>query len=339
MEEQEKPESQSTAQSVGDRLRAAREAAGMSRSDVASSTRVAERHLAAIEENRFTDLAAPTYAVGFSRAYARAVGLDESDIAKRVRRQLDASSYSRPATVPSFEPGDPARVPPRRLAWVAALLVIVAVAVVYFYFNSYLSPEGQLPDLTSDQPQAAAKPNPSKSPSAAMVAAQGPVVLTALAPNVWLKVTDGDGNQLIQKELAQNESYTVPADAKAPQLRTGRPDALQISVGGRVLPMLSDKPKLVSGVSLVAASLAERAGTNTGPSGAVTPVPAGSASSAPDPVPAHKSTRATMRRNGAVSQPSMDDLLDGAAQQPNPRAGNGISPPTPAADNPVSTNP
>ena len=79
MDEQQVPEKPVAPQSAGDQLRAAREAAGMSRSDVAAKTRVAERHLEAIEGNRFADLAAPTYAVGFSRAYARAVGLDEND--------------------------------------------------------------------------------------------------------------------------------------------------------------------------------------------------------------------------------------------------------------------
>ena len=84
------------------------------------------------------------------------------------------------------------------------------------------------------------------------------VVLTASAPAVWVKVTDAAGNQLFQKEMAQGESFTVPADAQNPQLRTARADVLQITVGGRELPRLSDKPEVLSGVVLTPAALVER---------------------------------------------------------------------------------
>lgn len=261
-----------TPMSVGEQLRSAREAHGLSLADIAARTRVAERHLASIEEDRLGQLAAPTYAIGFSRAYARALGLDERDIAARVRRQLDAQAHTRPApTLPSFEPGDPARVPPSRIAWLAGLLVIAVVAVLLVYWNDFLSPEGELPDLLPEAGQTqsavpvAAVP---KAPPTAAVAPGGPVVLTATAPAVWIKVTDAQGNQLIQKELAQGESYTVPADSQEPQLRTARADVLQITLGGRALPRLSDKPQVLSGVVLTPAALAERT------RGAAAPAPA-----------------------------------------------------------------
>lgn len=246
---------------VGDQLRDAREAQGLSISDIAAQTRVAERHLISIEENRFSELAAPTYAVGFSRAYARAVGLDERDVAARVRRHIDAQAHTRkPPTMPSFEPGDPARVPPSRIAWLAGLVAIVAAGVLLVYWNGFLSPEGQLPDLVPEGGQttaaAQALPPPAAPPPEPMQA--GPVVLTALAPKVWVKVTDAAGSQLLQRELAQGETWTVPGDAQGPQLRTGRPDVLQISLGGRAIPPLSDKPELVSGVLLTPAALAPR---------------------------------------------------------------------------------
>lgn len=271
-----------TPMSVGEQLRSAREAHGLSLADIAARTRVAERHLASIEEDRLGQLAAPTYAIGFSRAYARALGLDERDIAARVRRQLDAQAHTRPApTLPSFEPGDPARVPPSRIAWLAGLLVIAVVAVLLVYWNDFLSPEGELPDLLPEAGQTqsavpvAAVP---KAPPTAAVAPGGPVVLTATAPAVWIKVTDAQGNQLIQKELAQGENYTVPADAQEPQLRTARADVLQITLGGRALPRLSDKPQVLSGVVLTPAALAERT------RGAAAPAPA-AATAAPVATP------------------------------------------------------
>lgn len=266
--------------SVGEQLRAAREAQGLGLADIAARTRVAERYLVSIEQGRFGQLAAPTYAVGFSRAYARAVGLDERAIAAQVRRQLDAEAHTRPApTLPSFEPGDPARVPPSRIAWLAGLLVVAVLGVLLVYWNDFLSPEGDLPDLLPDAaqtqagtPVAAVPKAPTPTPS---VAPGGPVVLTATAPAVWIKVTDAAGNQLFQKELAQGESYTVPAQAQGPQLRTARADVLQITVGGRTLPRLSDTPQVLSGVVLTPAALVER--TRDGGVRPAAPAPAVSA--------------------------------------------------------------
>lgn len=267
MEEQITPEPGNVHRTVGEQLRAAREAEGLSRADVAAQTKIAERHLEAIEADRFGDLAARTYAIGFSRAYARSLGLDEMAIADEVRRQLDADrdSHHRPQ-VQSFEPGDPARVPPSRAAWIGILGAVVVIGLLIAYWGNYLSPEARLPDLVSPKPAepVVTKAAPVAQPSAPVLA-QGPVVLTAMAPAIWVKITDGTGAQLFQKELAQGETYTVPADKQAEaKLRTGRPDALQISIGGQKLPMLADKPIVVSEVSLAPDAL--RAGTSSTPS-------------------------------------------------------------------------
>lgn len=60
---------------AGPALRTARERMGMSLDDVSRETRIAVRHLVAIEESRFEGFAAPVYALGFARNYARAVGI------------------------------------------------------------------------------------------------------------------------------------------------------------------------------------------------------------------------------------------------------------------------
>lgn len=253
---------------VGATLRKAREGAGLTLAQIAVQTRIAERHLSAIEEDRLGDLAARTYAVGFSRTYARALGLDDKAIAELVRRQLDAEGAREPVVVPHFEPGDPARVPSVRLAWVAAAGAVVVIALLLVFWSSYLSPEGKLPDLVSDAP----KPTPKAAVAPQAPAPQptnGPVVLTATVDGVWLRVTDNTG-KLLEKTLKQGESWTVPQGAQAPQLRLGRPDGLAITVGGKAIAPLAAKPTVMSGVSLTPADLLAR-----GQSGAAAPtVPA-----------------------------------------------------------------
>jgi hypothetical protein len=204
------------------------------------------------------------------------VGVDEADIAEQVREQLDAEADRHARQVePSFEPGDPARIPPVRLAWVAAAGVVVVVGLLLAFWGSFLSPEGKLPDLIAEKPavQKSAPPKPAQTPSQ-VAASDGPVVLTATSDSVWVKITDAGGKQLFQKELALGESWTVPQDAEGPQLRTGRPDALQITVGGRQVPPLADRPVTMSGISLAAADvLARGAATQSPPPPQPAPTP------------------------------------------------------------------
>ena len=60
---------------VGDRLRAARLSAGLSLEDIAEKTRIPLRHLDALERSDYAALPSFTYAAGFVRAFARALGV------------------------------------------------------------------------------------------------------------------------------------------------------------------------------------------------------------------------------------------------------------------------
>lgn len=291
---------------VGTVLTRAREAAGLSRADIAVQTKIAERHLAAIEEDRLGDLAARTYAVGFSRAYARTLGLDEKEIAEIVRRQLEAEGGREPVVVHDFQPGDPARVPSARLAWIAGAGALVVIVLLVVFWGSYLSPEGKLPDLLSPKPASAptrvAVPVPAATPTAA--AANGPVVLTATAEGVWVRVTDATGNRLVETTLKKGESWTVPQNAQAPQLRTGRPDALTLTVGGQAIPALADKPTVMSGVSLTPADLAARAN----PQAAAAPGASPPAAAAGRPGATRPAAEATVPVTAAPAAPAPGDI-------------------------------
>jgi len=259
MAEDEAREQELPLEGVGARLRNARSLAGLSRADIAARTKIAERHLQAIEEGRLADLASRTYAVGFSRTYARAVGLDEGEIADAVRAELDAGQTQWEPQLPTFEPGDPARVPPARLAWLAALTALLIAGALFFVWRSYYDPAISLPDLARPEP-AAAIAAPGASPAAQPAAAPtgGTVVFTALEPQIWVKFYDAAGTQLFQKQMAQGESYTVPAGASGPMVWTARPDALAITVGGKPVPMLGDKPVKMKDVPVTAAALLAR---------------------------------------------------------------------------------
>jgi transcriptional regulator with XRE-family HTH domain len=312
------------ADTVGGRLRQARERLGLSRADVAARTKIAERHLGAIEEDRFADLASSTYAVGFSRAYARAVGLDERDVAQAVRNELDLVEDGDARPQPTFEPGDPARVPSSRTAWLAGLAALAVIVAVLVFWPGHFFPAGSLPDLTSDAPPAPARRVAAAAPAPP---AAGPVTVTAREAGVWVKVTDADGNRLFEKQLALGESYTVPADAREPKLRTARPDALSVAVGGRAVPPLSSKPEVIDAPISAAALLARGAA----PAPAVAP-PAPVAAPVAQPSPhATAAAPAPLPSAAAATPRPKPSAAATPAPRPKPSASSAPASPKPTA--------
>ena len=314
---------------AGTQLRRAREMAGLSLADIAARTRIAERHLTLIESGNFIAMASRAYAVGFSRSYARTVGLDEQEIAQAVRDELARQEPNSDRYQPApFEPGDPARVPGPRIAWIAALGALAVVVAGYILWRSFYAPAMSLPDLTDDATSGAASGSAQASGAAPQSGAQGPVVFTALEPGVWIKIYDTAGNQLLQKQLALGESFTVPAEAAGPMIRTARPDALQVSVGGRVVAKLSDRQTTID-APVSAAALLERVPSPAPLTGAVPASPAAASNPGVRPV----AQAGTGVRRDAAAAPSPAAMRSASATPaPSPiAAAASAGAPSPAA--------
>lgn len=236
----------------GDRLRTAREAQGLSLQEVATRTRVPIRQLEALERNEFTSLPGTPYAIGFARAYARAVSLDDMAIAAAVRTELSGTDMQA-NRYEMFEPADPARVPPRLLAWTAAAVaLLIAIAYAVWRTQMFTPPTDDQIAAESIDPTPAAPGQ-----SAAAVPASGPVVLTATEA-VWLRIYDQEGERLLEKQMEKGDSYTVPANANNPMILTGRPNALSVTVGGRAVPPLGPPERTVADLPISAAALLAR---------------------------------------------------------------------------------
>ncbi len=260
-DEEEYREEQLPLGGVGERLRAAREGQSLSVEQVAAETRINERHIELIEAGKFAKLPGRTYAIGFSRTYARMVGLDEAEVADLVREELSIAEEEDPRGGAAFEPGDPARVPSGKLAFAMMCAVVLLIAGGYMFFKPYFTPGADLPALQDEQVAQAETTDAADANTTdnAPASASGTVVFTALEEGVWVKFYDINGSQLMQKQMAMNESYTVPTDADGPQLWTGRPDALAISIGGRTQPKLADELMTIRDVPVTAEALLARA--------------------------------------------------------------------------------
>lgn len=266
-EEEEPGQEELNLQAPGDKLRMAREAMKVSVDDIAARTRVPVRMLSALERGDYKALPGVTYCIGFSRAYARAVGLDEVQIAREVRADLEAQDAISSTRYEAFEPADPARVPPRYLAWTAiALAIILAVGYGIWRTQFFTAPTDE--EIAETRVAQAPKPGPAVpgQPSAPVrpAAPAGDVMLTA-TDTVWLRVYEEGGKRLFEKEMVAGEKYAVPSTAKNPLIITGRPQALRVTIGGKEVPPLGTPDRTITDVPISASALNARAVPITSP--------------------------------------------------------------------------
>ncbi len=76
------------AETIGQRMLAAREAKGLSHTEVSAATHMMEKHIRAIESDDFPALGAVVYAKGFIKLYSDFLGLDTESILKEFGRKV-----------------------------------------------------------------------------------------------------------------------------------------------------------------------------------------------------------------------------------------------------------
>lgn len=238
---------------VGERLKAARVEKGLNLEDIAAQTRIPQRHLESIENAEWDKLPAPTYTVGFAKSYASSVGLDRTEIGDQLREEMGGQRFAS-SQAEVIEAADPARTMPKWLVIGAVIAVVVLIALMS-WINKRSLEQPASNTAAAAAPAAAPAPSPPRQQAAPAPGgnAQGPVVLTALAP-AWIQVTD-QGKTLFEGELQPGQTYNVPPTATAPLLKAGKPEALKVTVGSAVAPPVGTPGKVASKVSLKPADL------------------------------------------------------------------------------------
>lgn len=170
--------------SVGQILREAREAQGITLDNAAVRLRLMHRQVEAMERDDFESLGQPVFARGFVRNYARLLGLVPESLLAR----MDGAP-TEPAAVAPTEPALPRSwlTSPWLILSLLGLLLVVAVPVaLYAWLNS---DGGERPDAPTP---AVIQPRPAPAVATAPVAAPAAdVVAPAPASPVIPATTDG----------------------------------------------------------------------------------------------------------------------------------------------------
>ncbi|MEO1489137.1 MAG: RodZ domain-containing protein [Pseudomonadota bacterium] len=260
------------ADGAGPALRARRDARRLSLEHIAAETRIPIRHLEVIEEGDFGSLPSRTYAIGFARSYARAVGLDESEVADQIRAEMGDAGPRYSSLNAEMEPGDPAKQPSASLAWfggfAALILLIGIIAFASTFFGAGEGPASLIAqsDPAEDADAAVAAAGADNAAAAApAISSDGQVIFTALEDGVWVRFYEASGERLFEAQMSSGETFTLPKSASEPRINTGRPDAFSITIDGRDVPKLSEEPVTMGDTPISAAALLARAETTGAP--------------------------------------------------------------------------
>jgi cytoskeleton protein RodZ len=219
-------------EALGERFRAAREARGLSLSDVADQIRIRSVYLQAIEDDAWNTIGPPVYIRGFLRTYGRFLGIDPEAAVAAFNRTQPAASAA-PAREPEFD-----EPPARRgtlLIWVASGVAVLLIAFVVY---NELTMRGT-PTVAASTPPGAAAASPSPPGAAAtpsakpqtLAAAGGPKTLAlVLSAPSWLRVTV-DGSVSMEGTFPAGTSKTF--HGKNALVRIGNAGGVEVYVDGK----------------------------------------------------------------------------------------------------------
>ncbi len=200
------------APTLGDGLKRTREQLGRSLAELAADTRVHERYLRALEQNDHSALPSRVFAIGYVRAYAGALGLDEQLAVERYKRETpDAAVPLQPPVGIAFE--EVRRYSPRIIGAIALVVVSIVGWNVWQRVSLMRAPQ---PSDIAEVPE---------SWSLGAVIGQQPVSVGAPLPappdqtTPVLYLTPGLEAQLTGIDPADTEALAAAAAANAPPVQ------------------------------------------------------------------------------------------------------------------------
>lgn len=226
--------------SIGQALITAREQAGMSVEQVASSTRIRQTLVRAIEHDDYALCGGDFYTRGHIRNLARTVGIDPTPL---IAEFDQANGEAPPPRATAVYESEAASHRERRSGpnWSAAMAAVLVLVVVYGVAQAVTGGSGANRRGTQADPSPAvsntapARPSASPSPtgpSAVAQAARGRVTVQVRANGrSWLQVTTAGGKELFQGVMQAGQVKTF-TDKTRVKLVVGNAGAVALTVNG-----------------------------------------------------------------------------------------------------------
>ncbi|HEY9593229.1 MAG TPA: helix-turn-helix domain-containing protein, partial [Spirochaetia bacterium] len=117
-------------ESIGEKLRTARERNNLTIDQIARETHVAKRFLKALEDEDFSVFPGETYALGFLRSYSEYLGLDAEELIAIYR---NIKIQEQPLPMNELLESRPRNIPVRTIVIIVAAVLVVAAAGFLIY--------------------------------------------------------------------------------------------------------------------------------------------------------------------------------------------------------------
>ena len=223
---------------LGDEFRSAREARGLTLSDVAEQIHIRSVYLHAIENEEWGSIGAPVYVRGFIRTYARFLGLDAEGAVSRFNQAVPPEKPPYAVAPVSIE--DRERSGPSVWAIGGVLVALVLVGFVAYGWWSYAQGTARRPlaSVTTSaggvQPGAPGRGSQSRVPvPAAPIAAPSPAphhqLAIRLTQRSWLRIVV-DGKNQIEGIFPAGTTRTFTGTVA--DVRVGNAGGVTVSVNG-----------------------------------------------------------------------------------------------------------
>jgi cytoskeletal protein RodZ len=228
---------------VGQALRKARTDRGVDLSEVERSTKIRQKFLEAMEEDRWDELPAPAYARGFLEIYARYLGLDQQPLLDQYQETVEderhepipGSVIKRGTLGQRHRPGGNGSIKWGAVGKVAAVVVAVGVIALVIVGSIVGSDDGG-----SSQKQKQGKAHPTKTKAtttpattatSTVPAGQVSVALRSTA-DVWVCLVDNSGNPLVNGETLTADESRGPFSAAGFEVTFGN-GSVELTVDGQ----------------------------------------------------------------------------------------------------------
>lgn len=260
---------------IGEEIREARLALGITIEDAANRLRINRRYLAALEEGRIKDLPGPAYAMGFVRSYASALGLDADELVRRFRDVTGTGAQKGDLVFPEPVPGR--GIPAGAVVGIGAVLVVAGYIGWYNWSGTgdravdtvpplppRLEETAQVGERLREQEASTPAPTPEPAPPP-QPAPETPRVSLRAKGDTTIQIRDArDNNRVIlDRVLRTGDAMAVP-NRDGLLLNIGQAQNLEIVVEGQPSTVLGNARGARHGLSLDVDRLRPRAAGGQG---------------------------------------------------------------------------
>lgn len=227
---------------LGEKLRQAREARGISISEVAEQTRISALYLEAIENNDYRTLPGGIFNKGFVKSYAKFVGIDDQEALQDYSRLLaeqgsEHSDFENKTYRPEVLTDDNARSTSLPTLIFAVVILGLLAGGVYYFVNYWQNSQNQTAANTANANKAVntANTNTNSSPEPTPIPAVNEIKLEIKAVNNPISVSYTVDGKSANKLVSSAEPLTITGqqNVKVSYYKGFTPEKVDLTLNGK----------------------------------------------------------------------------------------------------------